>query len=343
MVASPPAGAGERTSIVTARFQLFSPLGLVALVGLIPSLAGAQASRPAPASRSAADAGKAAASQPSADAKKPASPQSAPGAAAPQTSGPRPGLIVTPDDPIGPPGAVDRLALDAVNAMLNAHGGPQALDAVKALRFTFEVSVNDTVRSSRTHWWDRRTNRYRIEGKNREGQATVTLFNVDTKSGDAWVDGAKAGDEDAAKLLESAYARFINDTYWFLMPFKLFDPGVRLQMDGEADVAGRACDRIRVTFDGVGLTPGDTYWAYIDRASHEMVRWGFILQGARAENPEPEESLYDWTDWKDYGPIRLAGTRTRVGSGGTVIRFPNIEVVDAFDARTFADPAPLAP
>lgn len=329
MMGASTGSAGERTFILMARFLCVPILGLVSMVALMPVSAAAQASRPAATSRPASS---------------PAVSMPDPGPGAAKSSGPRPGLTVTPDDPIGPPGAVDVLALDAVNAMMTAMGGQAAFDNTSTLRFTFEVAVNDTVRSARTHWWDRRTNRYRIESKTREDKPAVTLFNLDTKAGDAWIDGVKAEGDDAVKQLESAYGRYINDTYWFLMPLKLFDPGVHLQMDGEALVHGSMCDRVKVTFDSVGLTPGDTYWAYIDRTSHRMVRWGFILQGDREKDAEPQESLYDWTDWADFGGLMLSATRIKVDEARQVsIRFRNIEAASSFSEKTFTDPAPLAP
>jgi len=270
---------------------------------------------------------------------RPATPDPAPNPAAA-----RAGLSVHEDEAIGPPGAADARALEVVGAMLNAMGGPHALDQVKALRFTFQVVVNDTVRTARTHWWDRAGHRERLEYRDRDGRPIVTLFDLHAKTGRSWTGGAEAAGDDLDKQIEGAYARFINDSYWFLMPYKLFDPGVHLEMDGEAEVHGSMCDIVRVTFDNVGLTPGDTYWAYIDRSSHLMTRWGYILEGDRKDNPDPKETIYDWNDWTDFGPLKLSTDKVRTGDGRNVeIRFRNVEATDAFPAKTFTDPAPMAP
>ncbi|NCQ34498.1 hypothetical protein GW813_05340, partial [bacterium] len=42
------------------------------------------------------------------------------------------------------------------------------------------------------------------------------------------IDGVVAADTDLDALSEQAYQRFINDSYWFVMPLKLEDPGVHL-------------------------------------------------------------------------------------------------------------------
>lgn len=247
-------------------------------------------------------------------------------------------LFVAPARASADETAIDPAAAAIVDSMMTAMGGRQAFDNTGALRFTFSFSSKDTVRTGRTHWWDRRTGNYRIQGKTRQGQDFVYLFNTGTKEGRAWVGGALADSAELKAHLDRAYALFINDTYWFLMPFKLFDPGVHLKLDGEAMVGGAAVDRVKVTFDNVGLTPGDTYWAYIDRKSHLMIRWGFVLQ----DDTEKPEQLYDWTGWTAFGPIKLSTARVRVDDPDrTVINLLNVQATDSFPPDVFTNPEPI--
>src|SRR5687768_6196514 len=76
--------------------------------------------------------------------------------------------------------AIDPAAASVVESMMTAMGGRQVFENTGALRFTFSFSSKDTVRSGRTHWWDRRTGDYRIQGKTRQGQDFVYLFNTGT-------------------------------------------------------------------------------------------------------------------------------------------------------------------
>ena len=86
--------------------------------------------------------------------------------------------------------------------------------------------------------------------------------------GRSWLDGEELEGSDVKKALDRAYGRFINDTYWLLMPAKMQDPGVNLASEGEAAKDGKTYDVVRLTFgEGVGLTPQDTYWAYVSKAS----------------------------------------------------------------------------
>src|SRR5438876_620493 len=74
------------------------------------------------------------------------------------------------------------------------------------------------------------------------------------------------------KRMRSAHGAWINDSYWFLMPYKLRDPGVTLKYDGEVKDSTTAAvyDRLALSFENVGMTPGDRYWVYVNRANHRV-------------------------------------------------------------------------
>ncbi|MDZ4804907.1 MAG: hypothetical protein SGI90_08620 [Candidatus Eisenbacteria bacterium] len=256
-------------------------------------------------------------------------------------------LSLTPDDfktsAVASEPSAPRITAGArpiLDALYGSMGGRGTFDSLPTLRFTFTYVSRDTIRTSRTHWWDRRDGRYRIQGTNRAGQPFVVLFNVQTQLGEAWLDGKLLAGEERAALLTRAYGLFINDTYWFLMPFKLDDDGVNVARDGEVVVNGLPCDRLKVTFDSVGLTPNDTYWAYLDRATHRMVRWGFILQDEAG--PAARESLWDWVAWQPVGPLVLSSDRVKVNDPErSIIRLINLEAGAAWPDSFFTNPAPL--
>lgn len=222
---------------------------------------------------------------------------------------------------------------DQVVARLAAALGGEAYAKVRYVTFSFA--------GRRSHWWDRQTGRHRLEGTNREGQRYVVLSNVNDAGkgpGTVLLAGAEVTGEEQAKLLENAYGAWINDTYWLLVPFKLQDPGVNLAYDGEETIDGALCDKIKMTFDHVGQTPGDTYWLLVDRASGMLVRWDYVLEGQ-----EPPATAWRWQKWEPYGAgVMLSGERAMVGSDRT-LKLEQIALPDALPDTVFTSTAPLQP
>jgi hypothetical protein len=216
---------------------------------------------------------------------------------------------------------------------LEAMGGEHAFAALRTLKFDFVVERDGKEVARVHHIWDRWDGRYRLEGRNREGKNALTLFNVQKPgAGRSWLDGKELEGDELTKALERAYGRFINDTYWLLMPAKMQDPGVNLASEGEAEKEGKTYDVVRLTFDeAVGLTPKDTYWAYVSKESGLMERWEFVLTGQEAK----DRAAFTWTDWQPVGGVRLALAK-RSQDGSTVIRFDHVSGSSTADDSAFA-------
>lgn len=217
--------------------------------------------------------------------------------------------------------------------VMEALGGREAWEATRFLRFTFA--------GRRTHTWDKHTGRHRLEGETREGEKYVVLQDLDTREGRAWLNGQEASGDKQKELLENAYGAWINDTYWLLMPYKLLDPGVQLSHAGEETIDGRTYDKLHLRFQNVGLTPGDQYWAYVNRDTHLMDRWAYHLQDMKPEDPP---TAWQWQGWQRHGNIMLAPLRVQAGASDRKLELANIAVSDALPDALFTDPAaPPAP
>ena len=74
-------------------------------------------------------------------------------------------------------------------------------------------------------------------------------MDINTRDGRAWLKGKELAGDEAKKHLEQAYAAWVNDTYWLLMPYKLKDPGVTLDAGRRGDegrrVLGQAAPHLR--------------------------------------------------------------------------------------------------
>ena len=81
------------------------------------------------------------------------------------------------------PGSAQPTAQSVADSVQKALGGKQAWDNTRFLHFTFA--------GRRTHWWDKWTGRYRVEGDTKEKKHYVVLENINTKEGTAYLDGQK--------------------------------------------------------------------------------------------------------------------------------------------------------
>ena len=260
------------------------------------------------------------------------------GALAQSSAPPRPSYPAAPSFPgaVSMPRVSDARATAVADRVMDALGGKEAWDATRFLRFGFG-SVRDGKFMGRTHTWDKWTGRYRVEGQTREGDPFVILMNLNTRDGSAWLKGQKLEGDELKKQLERGYGMWVNDTYWLLMPYKMRDPGVILSYAGEEKGDnGAMYDKVKLTFDNVGLTPRDNYWVWVNRDTGMVDRWDYVLKG---ESVPP--TTWQWTGWKKYGRIMLSGERTNPKDNGKLL-LPDIAVLESVPDAVFTSPDPVS-
>ncbi len=216
----------------------------------------------------------------------------------------------------------DPKAASVGKELIAAMGGEAAWEKARSFQFEFVVAREGKEAARFRHVWDRYTGDYRLGGTDKTGAPYEVFFNVNTKEGQVFVNGRPAEGEARETLLKTAYGRFINDTYWLIAPWKIFDPGVNLAYDGEKTCPeGGVCDVLRVSFgENVGLTPKDVYWLWITRDGRRMVQWQYVLGGA-----QQEPTTAPWKDWKSFAGISLSLEKEILGRAA-VIRFENVFV-----------------
>ena len=212
-------------------------------------------------------------------------------------------------------------ALEVAEQLMDALGGRANWDGTQFIKFRFIRGEFDV-----TLTWDKWTGRYRLDATTEDGQPYVVLMNVETREGVAYVDGrALVGQENDA-LVQQAAQIWKGETYWFLMPFKLRDPGVVLRYQGEED--GATYDVVHVSFDGPDMR-ADQFWAYVNQETHLMDKWRFRLeQGA--------EGAFWWKNWERYGPLMLSTLREN--DAGATIRMEEIVVANTMPDAVFTTP-----
>ena len=214
-----------------------------------------------------------------------------------------------------PPDAdsVARRAIDMLAGEAWAHA--------RYFAFSFNVERDGKIAVSFPQRWDRFTGDYRVTGRNREGKEFLVIMNVNTKEGKAWLDGQEVA--DPKDLLTVGYRRFINDTYWLLMGFKSFDPGVAREY--VADKGEGKHDVVRFSFSNVGLTPGDVYWMWVNKDTGLVDEWHMKLEGSK---PEDEPGVVLFHDYRRIGGL-LISTRREFKGRNQFIRLDDITVAAA--------------
>jgi hypothetical protein len=240
-----------------------------------------------------------------------------------------------PNSATAAPAGDDAKAMAVADAVMKAGGGADAWAAVKYIRFSFVVERDGKTLVTRTHYWDRVGNRHRIEGTDKEGKSVVCVSYLPAKEGVCSVGDKVVMDDEAKPYVEREYGQWINDTYWLLMPYKMKDPGVHLKLDGEAKVGANVYDKVLLTFEDVGMTPKDRYWAFVNRKTHVMDRWEYVLQDDKGQPGTGEPEMWEWKGWNRYGGVMLATDRISK-DGKTKILFKDVAVFDDLPDSVFS-------
>lgn len=202
---------------------------------------------------------------------------------------------------------------DVARRAIDMLAGP-AWEKARYIAFTFNVVSGGRITTSFPQRWDRYTGQYRVSGKDQQGNDFVVILNTNTKQGRAWKNGAEVNE---SSIFELGYRRFINDTYWLLMPLKAMDPGVHREYVGErSDSCGHAWDVVKLSFDqGVGLTPGDNYWMWVNRDTGLVDEWDMHLQNMKAD--DLPMTVY-FHDFKRIGGLLLSTRREIRGKNSNI-------------------------
>lgn len=211
-------------------------------------------------------------------------------------------------------------------------GGKDKWEASRYIKFTYTLEKETEEVARHDHVWDRYTGFYRIDWLVNDGKNQEVIFNVNSKEGKAYIDSVEIPDSLSIKILEKAYSYFINDSYWLLLPAKLDDPGVHVQALPDTNLNGIVCNVVHLSFDeGIGLTPGDQYWIFVNEKDGHVVRWNYILQDQETLNE------VNWEPYINTGELMLSNEKTEAGENFSV-KFPVIETSRTIDENIFKAP-----
>lgn len=190
--------------------------------------------------------------------------------------------------------------LEIHQEIAKAHGFDN-FDDVEEVKFTFNVKVQDSLRTSRSWHWKTQTDEIRLT----EGDISRTYIK----------------DDDLTEEEREMDQKFINDSYWFLFPFQLewSDPEISEEKAVEAPISKEKMDKLIVSYSGEGgYTPGDTYEIFYD---DDFIVREWIYKSADGTRESPST----WEDYEDFKGLKIAKSH-KSPDGSFELFFSDIEV-----------------
>jgi hypothetical protein len=219
--------------------------------------------------------------------------------------------------------ASDEQAIQLADSVMEAMGGRKAWDDLQYVSWNF-FGARDLL-------WDKKGNRVRIDFPSKKA---VYLLDMDDMSGKVMMDSVEVTQPDSLnKYLEEAKSIWINDSYWLFMPFKLKDSGVTLRYAGKDTMQnGQEAEVVKLTFDGVGVTPDNMYKVYISPKDHLVYQWAYYRDAAQ----DSASAVWPWDNYQKYGELLLSADRSDKRGPGQVRIYQQVDD-EAFS--TFSKPS----
>ena len=187
-------------------------------------------------------------------------------------------------------------AIVIADRVMKAMGGRKAWDETRYISWNFF--------GSRKLLWDKWTGDVRVEYLKSDLNIIVNIHDL---SGKVQKDGEEMTNSDSLrKYLDIGKRRWINDSYWLVMPYKLKDSGVTLSfLEEDSTLAGKKSYLLELTFKDVGVTPQNYYEVWVDEETNLVSQWAFYRTHGQTE----ANFVMPWQDYKQYGKILLSGDR----------------------------------
>ena len=192
----------------------------------------------------------------------------------------------------------DAKAIAIADEVMEAMGGREAWDKTRHICWNF-FGARELV-------WDKYTGDVRVDFRN-----MTFLININDDKGQVFIDGREITDSDSLQaMVNRGKSIWINDSYWLAMPFKLKDSGVTLKYAGEDTTQnGAMADKLNLTFEGVGDTPQNMYYVWVDKETKLVSQWAYY-PNTEAEAPR---FINPWEDYNKQGQIMLSASRGERG------------------------------
>ncbi|MEQ9261722.1 MAG: DUF6503 family protein [Owenweeksia sp.] len=151
-------------------------------------------------------------------------------------------------------------------------------------------------------------------GGNERLNGTLTLLTNSSKGRIDYKDGSIIiYDEDKLYFSPEIDAERVSFTaytwsYFFLMPYKLTDPGTRWKDFGDKELKGKMYDVQKLTFDpGTGASPDDWYIVYRDPNTKLLHSAAYIVTAGKSrEEAEKDPHAIEYLNYEEIEGIPIA-------------------------------------
>ena len=160
--------------------------------------------------------------------------------------------------------------------------GFEKFDSVNKIKFTFNVKMNDTLRSERKWTWNRKSGKISLTEKD-------SVMSYTRK-------------DSLAKEKQYIDQRFVNDSYWLLFPYQLkwSDADFSEVKSAKSPISGDEMQMLTASFPAEGgYTPGDSYDIYFDD-DFMIQEWVYKASGGG------REMATTWEDYQDFDGVKIS-------------------------------------
>ena len=202
--------------------------------------------------------------------------------------------------------------------------GLDSWDQVEAVRYTWNGEITGLFKASHAWTWEPKTNQVTFEGTDKDGKPVKVTYKRTEL------------DSQPDNVKNQVDPSFINDNYWFLLPFHVYwdtsatvttKPMQKLpQGTGSADLVS-----VKYPNEG-GYTPGDTWDLYIgkDGRIEQMVYH-------RGGPKKPSLVIASWTGYKKAGPLLVSTDHRGTADGAPLHIWFTIVAVKTVGSNTWMD------
>lgn len=184
--------------------------------------------------------------------------------------------------------------------------GVDSWGQIEGIRYTFNIDI-PVLKLARTWEWNPKTDTVTYQGKDKDGKPTKVTYQRSQLSSQS----------DAVKDVD---AGFINDNYWFLLPFHVYwDSSANVQDKGTQALpqGSGSAQLISVKYPSdVGYTPGDTWDLYIGQ-DNRIVQMAYHRGGPK----KPSLVIASWEGYMKAGPLLVSREHRGTADGGPLHLF----------------------